>query len=115
MEKMRVKVWRSRIAAAAVVGAAAVTIPPTAGSASAAVTAPDGFHLADGTSTHDECQVKGWLSIEQNGDGAVDAGKWQRTDGACESGTGPGSPPEDHRPGYGPRRTGEHHTRASAA
>ncbi|WP_158791175.1 hypothetical protein [Streptomyces sp. NRRL WC-3549] len=61
------KSWRSRIAAAAVVGAAAVTIPLTAGSASAVVTDPDGFHLAGGTRTHDECQLEGRLDLEQNG------------------------------------------------
>ncbi|MFI8093673.1 hypothetical protein ACIF9R_36090 [Streptomyces sp. NPDC086080] len=61
------KSWRNRIAAAFVVGAAAVTIPLSAGSASAWVTDPDGFHLAGGTLTHHECQEGGWYDIHVNG------------------------------------------------
>ena len=53
--------------AAAVVSAAAVIIPLTAGSASAVVTDPDGFHLSSGSLTHEECQYQGRLSLEQNG------------------------------------------------
>lgn len=60
------KSWRSRIAAAAVVGAAAVTIPLTAGSASAVPTDPDGFHPAGGFSTHHMCQVEGRDYIATN-------------------------------------------------
>ncbi|MDQ0786893.1 hypothetical protein [Streptomyces sp. B3I8] len=60
------KSWRSRIAVAAVIGAAAVTIPLTAGSASA-VTDPDGFQLASGSRTHDACQEEGRYDLEFNG------------------------------------------------
>ncbi|MEK8144342.1 hypothetical protein NKH18_28365 [Streptomyces sp. M10(2022)] len=60
------KSWRSRIATAAVVCAAAVTIPLTAGSASAA-TDPDGFHFASGTRTHDQCQEEGQYDLKYNG------------------------------------------------
>lgn len=57
------KSWRSRIAAAAVAGAAAATLPLTAGSASAA-TNGDGFQLAGGTLTHEECQEWGREDLE---------------------------------------------------
>ncbi|MEU2896880.1 hypothetical protein ACWC4E_09265 [Streptomyces sp. NPDC001273] len=63
------KSWRSRIAAAAVVAAAAVTIPLTAGSASAVPTDPDGFHLAGGFTTHHVCQVEGRDYIATNESG----------------------------------------------
>ncbi|MEV8031594.1 hypothetical protein [Streptomyces sp. NPDC086182] len=54
------KSWRSRVAAAVVVAAAAVTIPLTAGSASASVpTDPDGFHLAGGWVQYQWCMDDG--------------------------------------------------------
>jgi hypothetical protein len=55
------KSWRSRVAAAAVVTAAAVTIPLTAGSASASwfPTDPDGFHLAGGWREYQWCMDDG--------------------------------------------------------
>ncbi|WP_436737333.1 hypothetical protein [Streptomyces sp. BBFR102] len=61
------KSWRSRIAAAAVVGAAALTIPLTAGSASAYPTDPDGFVVVGGMTTHHECQEQGNIELQ---------GKW---------------------------------------
>ncbi len=58
------KSWRSRIAAAVVVGTAAVTIPLTAGPASAA-TDPDGFHLVGGFTNHHTCQVEGKALLDE--------------------------------------------------
>jgi anti-sigma-K factor RskA len=57
------KCWRSRIAAAAVVGIAAVTIPLTAGTASA--TDPDGFRLVGGLMSHHTCQVEGQALLDE--------------------------------------------------
>ncbi|PJE95729.1 hypothetical protein CUT44_20860 [Streptomyces carminius] len=59
------KPWRSRIAAAAVVGMAAVTIPLTAGSASAAPTDPDGFRLDSGWRSHHTCQMEGKAFLDE--------------------------------------------------
>jgi hypothetical protein len=59
--------WRSRIAAAAVIGAAAVTIPLTAAGSASAVTDPDGFHLAGGNRTHEACQEDGRYDLQFNG------------------------------------------------
>ncbi|MEV7862972.1 hypothetical protein AB0O86_30235 [Streptomyces hirsutus] len=61
--------WRSRIAAAAVAGAALLAVPLTAGTASAVPTDPDGFHLAGGFSTHHACQVEGRDYIDHNTQG----------------------------------------------
>ncbi|GAB3180615.1 hypothetical protein [Streptomyces incanus] len=57
------KSWRSRIAAAVVVGTAVVTIPLTAGSASAAD--PDGFNLVGGFRDHHICQVEGKALLDE--------------------------------------------------
>ncbi|WP_217140826.1 hypothetical protein [Streptomyces sp. AC627_RSS907] len=53
------KSWRSRVAAAVAVGVAAVTIPLTAGSASAAATDPDGFRLVGGWVKYQSCMNDG--------------------------------------------------------
>ncbi|MGW2821005.1 peptidase inhibitor family I36 protein [Streptomyces sp. NPDC001443] len=58
------KSWRSRVAA--VVAAAAVTIPLTVGSASASVpTDPDGFHLAGGSPQYQSCMDEGQSGLGQ--------------------------------------------------
>ncbi|MBQ0826679.1 hypothetical protein [Streptomyces tagetis] len=60
------KAWRSRVAA--VVGAAAVAVVLTGGSASAA-TDPDGFHHAAGFRDHHTCQVEGTAYMQENRQG----------------------------------------------
>jgi hypothetical protein len=61
------KSWRSRIAAAVVVGAAAAVVPLSAGSAAAdAPPANWGYHLVGGTRDYRECEQAG-LEFLANG------------------------------------------------
>ncbi len=101
VEEMRMRSWRSRIAAAAVVGAAAVAIPLTARTASAAYTDPDGFHLAGGTLTHDQCRPEGRLDLEMNRCLSEEPHDRSRRapfprDGSAGSRRGSASPPDTH-------------------
>ncbi|MFD4034717.1 hypothetical protein ACFWVP_30460 [Streptomyces sp. NPDC058637] len=57
--EIHLKSWRSRIAVAAAVGREAFTIPLTAGSASAAITDPDGSSAIGGSRSHRTCQMEG--------------------------------------------------------
>ncbi|MEU9558180.1 hypothetical protein [Streptomyces fumanus] len=67
------KSWRSRIAAVAVVGVAAVTIPLTAGSASASATkacpwpTSGGWCNMGGSKSYEDCQWNGQYDVDHNG------------------------------------------------
>lgn len=67
------KSWRSRIAAAAVVGIAAAAIPLTAGSASASTTracpweTSGGWCNVGGSIWYEECQEQGQYDVANNG------------------------------------------------